>query len=60
VLADEPSGNLDVDSGRMLRDLMWKLSAEKGLTFVLVTHDVGLAGDADRTFRLVDGQLEDT
>jgi lipoprotein-releasing system ATP-binding protein len=60
VLADEPSGNLDVDSGRMLRDLLWKLSDEKGLTFVIVTHNVSLADDADRTLRLVDGKLEET
>jgi lipoprotein-releasing system ATP-binding protein len=60
VLADEPSGNLDVDSGRMLSDLIWRLSDEKGLTFIMVTHNVSLAEKADRKLRLVDGKLEET
>jgi len=59
VLADEPSGNLDVESGRVLHDLIWKLSEEKGLTFVIVTHNASLAKNADRTLTLVDGKLEE-
>ena len=59
VLADEPSGNLDVESGKILHNLIWKLSEEKGLTFVIVTHNANLAENADRTLTLVDGRLEE-
>ena len=60
VLADEPSGNLDTDSSEMLHDLMWRLSEDKGLTFVIVTHNQRLAENADRRLRLVDGKLEES
>ncbi len=57
VLADEPSGNLDEENAAMLHDLLWSLAAEQGQTFVLVTHDAGLAARADATWRLHDGKL---
>lgn len=60
VLADEPSGNLDVDSSKMLHDLIYRLSEEKGLTFVIVTHNVSLAEKANRKLRLVAGKLEES
>jgi lipoprotein-releasing system ATP-binding protein len=60
VLADEPSGNLDAESSRMLHDLIWRLSRDKGLTFVIVTHNNSLAEKADRRLRLVDGKLEES
>jgi lipoprotein-releasing system ATP-binding protein len=59
VLADEPSGNLDFESSQMLHGLIRRLSGEKGLTFVIVTHNLNLAKDCDRTLRLVDGTLKE-
>ncbi len=58
VLADEPSGNLDAENAASLHDLLWKLSREHGRTFVIVTHDEGLAGRADAIYHLHDGRLE--
>ena len=57
VLADEPSGNLDGGNAAMLHDLLWGLAAEQGQTFVLVTHDTGLAARAEATWRLHEGKL---
>jgi len=59
VLADEPSGNLDNESSQMLHDLIWRLSREMGLTFVIVTHNLSLAESAQRTLRLVGGKTEE-
>jgi lipoprotein-releasing system ATP-binding protein len=59
VFADEPSGNLDNDSSNMLHELVSKLSKERKLTFVIVTHNMGLAERADRKLRLVGGKLEE-
>lgn len=55
VLADEPSGNLDHKNSEMLHDLIWDLAREHNCTFVIVTHDLTLAANADRTFQLADG-----
>jgi lipoprotein-releasing system ATP-binding protein len=57
VLADEPSGNLDRDTGDRLHDLLRRLNREKGLTVVVVTHNERLAASADRTLRLEGGKL---
>jgi lipoprotein-releasing system ATP-binding protein len=57
ILADEPSGNLDEENAGMLHDLLWMLAHERGQTFVIVTHDAGLASRADATWRLHDGRL---
>lgn len=59
VLADEPSGNLDSESSQALHTLIRKLSREKGLTFVIVTHNLTLAKEADRVLRLVGGKTEE-
>jgi lipoprotein-releasing system ATP-binding protein len=57
VLADEPSGNLDRETGDRLHDLLRRLNREKGITVVVVTHNERLAASADRTLRLEGGKL---
>jgi lipoprotein-releasing system ATP-binding protein len=59
LLADEPSGNLDEKTGRELHDLLFRLREEKGLSMVLVTHNLELAARAGRILRLEDGSLVD-
>lgn len=59
VFADEPSGNLDHHNSEMLHDLIWNLARENGCTFVIVTHDLGLAKKADRVVMLQDGVVEE-
>ncbi len=57
VLADEPTGNLDTHTGEAVHDLIKRLNREKGITFIIVTHNDRLALRADRIFRLADGLL---
>jgi lipoprotein-releasing system ATP-binding protein len=57
VLADEPSGNLDPVAGSALHALLDRLRADRGVTFVIATHDPGLARSADRILALRDGRL---
>jgi putative ABC transport system ATP-binding protein len=57
LLADEPTGNLDADSGAQVMGLLRALHAERGGTLVLVTHDAQLAGAADRTIALRGGRV---
>jgi lipoprotein-releasing system ATP-binding protein len=58
LLADEPSGNLDTQTGERLHDLLFGLRAKRELSLVLVTHNADLAGRADRILRLQDGRLQ--
>lgn len=55
VLADEPSGSLDSANKAELHSLFFRLRDELGQTFVIVTHDEGLAAQTDRTVHLCDG-----
>jgi len=57
-LADEPTGNLDGDTGRQVMDLLFDLHARHGTTLILVTHDLELAGRCVRTLQLRDGRIE--
>jgi putative ABC transport system ATP-binding protein len=55
LFADEPTGNLDSDTGAHIVELLETLNRESGTTIVLVTHDLGLAARAQRIIRLADG-----
>ena len=57
VLADEPSGSLDTHNKEELHRLFFDLRDRLGQTFIIVTHDEGLARLTDRTIRLVDGMV---
>lgn len=57
VFADEPSGNLDSESAEKLHNLFFRLRAEFGQTFVIVTHNEDLANMADRKLTMVDGEI---
>lgn len=58
LLADEPTGNLDLLTGEAIMDLLFDMVERHGSTLVLVTHDPDLAIRCDRAIRLVDGRLE--
>ena len=57
VLADEPSGSLDTHNKEELHQLFFDLRSRLGQTFVIVTHDEGLARITDRTVHMVDGEI---
>ncbi len=57
VLADEPTGNLDTHTGEAVHELLQKINRERGITFVIVTHNDRLAIRADRVLRMADGKL---
>ncbi len=57
LLADEPTGNLDGENGRLVLDLLLGMRRDLGTTLVLVTHDPGLAARADRVIHLRDGRV---
>jgi len=59
LFADEPTGNLDRQTGDRIADLLFSLNLEHGTTLVLVTHDPALAARCDRRLRLVNGQLQE-
>ncbi len=58
VLADEPSGSLDSHNRKELHQLFFDLRRDLGATFVIVTHDEGLANDCDRVIHMRDGLIE--
>jgi lipoprotein-releasing system ATP-binding protein len=60
LLADEPTGNLDHQTSGRVIELLERLHRNHGLTSVLATHNLELAGRADRTLRLADGKLTET
>lgn len=59
ILADEPTGNLDSQTGTMIVDLLRDLARSEDTTIVVVTHDSSLAKQTDRIFRLQDGILKE-
>jgi putative ABC transport system ATP-binding protein len=57
LIADEPTGNLDGETGRQIADLLFERQKQKGLTLVLVTHDPSLAARCDRTVPVRSGRI---
>ena len=57
ILADEPTGNLDRDTGLMVMELLFSLQQEKGTSLILITHDTNLAQRCRRSIRIADGRL---
>jgi putative ABC transport system ATP-binding protein len=57
LLADEPTGNLDGETGRQIIDLLFSLHKRSETTLVLVTHDESLARHCTRTLRMGDGHI---
>lgn len=57
ILADEPTGNLDSVTGKIIFDLLHKLAKSEKTTVIVVTHDLAIAGRTDMTFQLADGKL---
>jgi lipoprotein-releasing system ATP-binding protein len=58
ILADEPSGNLDLVNSIALHRLMWKMVRETNKSFIVVTHNRDLAAEADRIIELFDGRIK--
>jgi putative ABC transport system ATP-binding protein len=60
ILADEPTGNLDVDTGQQVLDLLDTLTRQAGKNLLMVTHSTDVIGVADRVFQMKDGRLSET
>jgi ABC-type lipoprotein export system ATPase subunit len=58
ILADEPTGDLDSTTAQEITTLMHELNQQMGLTFVVATHNLRLAENADRVFELRDGKIK--
>jgi putative ABC transport system ATP-binding protein len=57
LIADEPTGNLDAETGRQVADLIFSKQAERDMTLVLVTHDASLAARCSRQVRVRSGEI---
>ncbi len=57
ILADEPTGNLDSQTGQIIIELLRQLAKSEKTTIITVTHDLAIADQADIVFRLVDGKI---
>lgn len=57
ILADEPTGNLDTESGALVFQLMRRVNEERHIGFLIVTHDERIAAKCDRVVHMVDGQI---
>jgi putative ABC transport system ATP-binding protein len=58
LLADEPTGNLDSQTGQGILDLLREAVTSQGVTLLLVTHDLSVASYADRVIHMLDGRIE--
>lgn len=59
LLADEPTGNLDIETGESILELLLMLNGEYGITSILVTHNMEIANRLNRRIRLADGKIVD-
>ncbi len=59
LFADEPTGNLDTETGEMIEKLIFDLNREKGTTLVLVTHDLDLAAKTQRIIHIKGGKIQE-
>ncbi len=59
LLADEPTGNLDTETGLEILKLLRGLNSDDGLTIVMITHDESIAAGADKTWIMKDGRVVD-
>jgi lipoprotein-releasing system ATP-binding protein len=57
LLCDEPTGNLDSDTGRNIIELLWELNKKRKMTLIIVTHDAEIAKAARRVVHIRDGKL---
>ena len=57
IFADEPTGNLDSHTGKTIEDLLFRLNKEKGITLIIVTHDLDIAKRCQRQVLIQDGKL---
>ena len=57
LLADEPTGNLDRDTGREIVELMFRVQRQRGMTLLLITHEPRLAARCERRLEMADGRL---
>ena len=60
IFADEPTGNLDTNTGAIVEDILFDLNKNKGITLIIVTHDEDLAARCDRQVRVRDGLIIET
>lgn len=58
LFADEPTGNLDSVTGAKIEDLLFSYNKQKGVTLIIVTHDVDLAARCDTVVKIKDGKIE--
>lgn len=59
LIADEPTGNLDAETGRQIADLLFSKQSERGMTLLLVTHDPSLAARCSRQVKVRSGEIVD-
>lgn len=60
ILADEPTGNLDRETGQLVMDQLFELQRQRSTTLMLITHDPNLAKRCNRTLTMADGRLSDS
>jgi len=58
LLADEPTGNLDLEAAAKMKEILWRLCSDSGACVVVVTHNLSLAADAGRVLRMADGRFD--